>query len=443
MVFETIIILIFILINGLFASSEIAVVTSRKTTIETLSKEGNKNAKILLDLKRNPDRFLATVQIGVTITAALASAIGGAAASETLKPIIELIPIKHISLYSEAIAIGVVVLAISYVSLILGELVPKSIALRSPDKIALFMAKPIYLFSKTASFFVTILTASTNLILKPFGQETFTERAFVTEEEIKLLVKEGRNRGIFEPDEQELIHSVFEFTDLSVKEVIVPVGQVDAISLDMPLESVLQKISEEQYSRYPVYNNDINNIKGVLYAKDVFKLLVSNKDINIRKLLRSPFFVPETMKISNLLKQMQKKHMHMAVAINEYGAVAGIVTIEDLIEEIVGEIRDEFDVETPVITIGANTYIIDGAINIRDLKEDYGIEIPESDQYDSLGGFIVTTLQKIPSGGEIIELDHLKATVLEMVHTRISKVKVEIITSKKEKPSQTVEQKSA
>ncbi len=423
---EISLILLFILINGFFAGSEIAVVTSRRTRIETLIQKGNKNAKILLDLKKNPDRFLATVQIGVTIVGALASAIGGAAAVKIIKPLIQTVPLQYISLSSEAIAIGIVVAIISYLSLIFGELVPKSIALMNPERIGLIVSKPISMFSRLTYSFVSILTVTTNLILKPFGRKAFTQRAYISEEEIKLLIKEGKDRGIFEPAEQELIHSVFEFTDISVKEVMVPIGQVEAIAFDNPVERVLSIISEEQYSRYPIYSRELNNIKGILYAKDILRLLAQNKEINIRKLLRAPFYVPETLKISHLLKEMQKKRMHMAIAVNEHGMVTGIVTIEDVVEEIVGEIRDEYDFERPVIKIGDNEYIIYASINLRDLKEDYDIELPESDQYDTLGGFIITTLQKIPSRGETITFNNKKMTILEMVGNRVLKVKVEM-----------------
>ncbi len=428
---EILLILLFILINGFFAGSEIAVVTSRKARIEALIQKGSENAKVLIDLKKNPDRFLATVQIGVTVVGAIASAIGGAAAVKSIKPILVSLPVSYISASSEAIAIGIVVVIISYLSLIFGELVPKSVALMNPEKVGLFIAKPILLFSRFASIFVGFLTLSTNVILKPFGRKPFTQRAYVTEEEIKLLIKEGRDRGIFEPSEQELIHSIFEFTDISVKEVMVPIGKVETIPLDTPLDKVLVTISEEQYSRYPVYNEELNNIKGVLYAKDVFRMLARNREINIRKLLRAPFYVPETMKISHLLREMQKKRMHMAIVVDEYGAVTGIVTIEDLLEEIVGEIRDEYDIERPVIRIREGVYIIEASINLRDLKEDHDIEIPESTEYDTLGGFMITTLQKIPKQGDTTLLDNMKLTILEMIGNRVSKIKVEFMGNKK------------
>ncbi|HEB75322.1 MAG TPA: HlyC/CorC family transporter [Nitrospirae bacterium] len=419
---EIILILVFILLNGFFAGSEIAVVTARKTRVSELIKEGNQRAFILKKLQSDPDRFLATVQIGVTIVGAMASAIGGAAAVKVIKPLIAQVPLAIVADYSEAVAIGLVVVVISYLSLIIGELVPKSIALMNPERFALVVARPLYGFSRIFSFFVSILTFSTNIILKPLGGKPFTQRSFVTEEEIKLLIKEGRDRGVFEPEEEELIHGVFEFTDLSVKEVMVPLTKVVAFSLDTPIQEILDTISEEQYSRYPVYYKEKSNIKGILYAKDVFKKVSSKESMDVRKLLRAPFFVPESMKISALLRQMQRKGIHIAVVVDEYGAVTGIVTIEDLIEEIVGEIRDEFDEEKPVIKLRDGSYLIDASISIRDLKDDYGIDIPASPDYDTMGGFVITRLQRIPATGETLNADGWNIKIVQIIGKRIARV---------------------
>jgi putative hemolysin len=422
MLLEIILILLFILFNGFFAGSEIAVVTARKTRVSELIKEGNTNARILKKLQSDPDRFLATVQIGVTLVGAMASAIGGATAVKVIQPIIEKVPLGIIATYSEAISIGLVVIVISYLSLVIGELVPKSIALMNPERFALVVARPVYGFSRLFSFFVNILTFSTNIILKPLGGKPFTQRSFVTEEEIKLLIKEGRDRGVFEPEEEALIHGVFEFTDLSVKEVMVPLTKVVAFSIDTPAQELLDTISEEQYSRYPVYYREKSNIKGILYAKDVFRKVSAKESLDVRKLLRAPFFVPESLKISALLRQMQRKGIHIAVVVDEYGAVTGIVTIEDLIEEIVGEIRDEFDEEKPVIKLKDGSYLIDASIAIRDLKEDYGIDIPASPDYDTMGGFVITRLQRIPATGETFNADGWNIRIVQIIGKRIARV---------------------
>jgi putative hemolysin len=427
MLLQIALIAIFIIINGFFAASEIAVVTSRRTRIKQLVEEERKNAKILHSLREEPDRFLATIQIGVTLTGALASAIGGAAAIKVLKPVISEIPIAIVSASSEAISIGIAVVIITFFSLIFGELIPKSIALGNPEGIALHVAPIIRRFSIFATLFVTILTATTNFLLKPFGKRAFSKRAYVSEEEVKLLIEEGGEQGVFEPEEKELIHSVFEFTDTFVREVMIPAPRMVTIRIRMLVDEVKTIISEEKFSRYPVIGKDINDIRGILYAKDFHNLLSTVGTVDVRKIVKPPLFVPETMKISILLRDMQKKRIHMAIAIDEYGSVSGLVTLEDLLEEIVGEIRDEYDIESPVIRLSDGTLIIDASISLRDLNEDYNLDIPESPEYETLGGFIVTDLQKIPQTGDAIEMDGKRLRVIQMVGQRIAKVKLELI----------------
>lgn len=424
-------IIVFILLNGIFAAAEIAVVASRKSLIKQLIEEGNETAVILNKFKEKPDKFLATTQFAVTLVGVLASAIGGAAAIKIIKPVISEIPFKPVAVYSEAIAIGLVTVLITYFLLVFGELIPKSIALANPEGVGLKTAKFIDGFSKIAVFFVKILTFSTSMLLKPFGRKTFTGRAYISEEEIRMLIREGGEQGVFEPAEQELIHSVFEFTDMSAKEVMAPSTQMVTVRLNTPVEDVRKIITEEQFSRYPVIGKDLNDIRGILYAKDFLNAFAKGV-ADIRKLIKPPFFIPETMKISNLLKEMQRKRVHMALVIDEYGGVSGLVTMEDLLEEIVGEIRDEYDIESPVIQISENIFLVDASTSIRDLKDDYEIEIPESTEYETLSGFLFTALQKIPKVGDIVEIDGKKITISEMVGQRIAKVKLENLPEKEE-----------
>lgn len=422
--FDILLITIFVILNGLFAAAEIAVVAARKSRIKQLMEGGDKKAIILYRFKEEPDRFLATIQIAITLAGVLASAIGGATAIQTIKPIIEEVPIRPIAASSEAISIGIVAVVITYFSLVFGELIPKSIALAHPEAVGLKTAKLVEVFSRIATIFVKLLTFSTNLLLRPFGRKTFTERAYVSEEEVKMLIREGGEQGVFEPTEQELIHSVFEFTDMSAREVMVPPTKMVTVSLGMSLEEIKNIIAEEQFSRYPVVGKDLNDIRGILYAKD-FLNAVATGEVDLRRLVKPPFFIPETMKISNLLREMQKKRVHMALVIDEYGGVSGLVTMEDLIEEIVGEIRDEYDIESPVIQMSDGTFLIDASISIRDLGEDYKIVIPESPEYETLGGFLLSVLQRIPKIGDTVEVEDKRITISEMVGQRIAKVRLE------------------
>jgi putative hemolysin len=424
---EIILISVFIVISGFFAASEIAVVTARRTRIRQLMEAGNKNAVVLNSLREHPGRFLATIQIGVTLTGALASAIGGAASVKALKPLLATVPVQLIASYSEPISIGIAVVVITFFTLVFGELIPKSIALSNPEGIALHVAPLIRRFSIFATLFVNILTATSNFILKPFGKEAFTKRAYISEEEVKLLIEEGGEQGVFEPDEKELIHSVFEFTDTFVKEVMIPATKMVTIGINTTPGELKAIIADEKYSRYPVIGRDFNDIRGILYAKDFFNILTTVGSVDIRKIVKPPILIPETMKISILLREMQKKRIHMAIAIDEYGAVSGLVTLEDLIEEIVGEIRDEDDTESPVTKLSDGSMLIDPSISLRDLNEDYDLDIPESPDYETLGGFIVTFLQRIPQAGDVIETDLKRLRVIQMVGQRIAKVKLEIL----------------
>ncbi len=329
---------------------------------------------------------------------------------------------------AEAISIGIVVILVTYFSTVLGELIPKSIALSHPEWISLKTAKFIDKFSKLTFIFVKILTVSTNFLLKPFGLKAFSQRGFISQEELKLLIEEGEEKGIFEPDERQLIHSAFSFSEITVKEIMVPAPQMVTVSIYMSIDEIKEIIMDEKFSRYPALGKDLNDIRGILHAKDFYNALIKNpENLDIKRLLKPPMFVPETMKINILLKEMQKKRVHMALVVDEYGVVTGLVTLEDIIEELVGEIRDEYDTETPVITLPDGSMIIDATISIRDLKEDYGIEIEESEEYDTLGGFILTTLQRIPRVGDTVDIDGKVFKVIEMVGQRISKIKYSTI----------------
>src|SRR5512136_708338 len=431
--YEAFLIAILILLNGYLAGTEIAVVTARKSHIKQLAESGKKNARAFLRLKEEPDRFLATIQIGITTVSVLASAVGGAAAVRAIQPALKAVPVKIISLGAEPISIAIVVVVITYFTVIFGELVPKSIALMHPETIGLWTARTIDAFSKIAIIFVKILTFSTGLVLKPFGEKLFTERAYVTEEEVKMMIKEGRKYGVFEPTEEKILQSVFEFTDMSVKEVMVPDMQMMMIQIDKPVQEIVSLIEEEQFSRYPVFGREVNDIRGILYAKDFLTTLAKTGQVDIRKIIKPPYFIPETMKISLLLREMQRKRIHMALVVDEYGGISGLVTIEDLLEEIVGEIRDEHDIESPVVQLSDGTMLIDASISLRDLKEDYHIVLPESPEYETLGGFLMTALQKIPQAGDVVEVEGKRIKIVEMVGQRIAKVKLEKLPEPAEK----------
>ncbi|MBI3598242.1 MAG: HlyC/CorC family transporter [Nitrospirae bacterium] len=424
--FEIVIIALLILANGFFSCAEIAVIAARKSNIKALSEKGNKNAALLGQIQNAPEPFLSTVQIGVTLFGSAAAAVAGVSVTDRVRPFVQDIPyLGAMSQFVEVAAVSIVILAISYLTLVIGELVPKALALKYPEPIALVAARPFHLLAQTLSPFVNLLTYSVRFVLKPFGGN-IAPSSIASEEEIKWLLKEGREKGVFNQTEQELIQSVFEFTDISVKEAMVPRPKIHAIQVDTPKSEVIRYFKETKFSRCPVYKSNPNDIIGILLFKDLLGVITEERPFKIDDLLKPVYFVPETMQVSHLLKELQRRRTQMAIVVNEHGSVEGLVTMEDLVEEIVGEIEDETDIgEKPVIRLKDGSWVIDASLPVRELKSDYGLSVPESPDYETIGGFVLAQLQAIPKAGEIIHHEEYKLTVVDMDGRRINKVKIE------------------
>lgn len=425
---EATLIFVLILANGFFAASEIAMIATRKSRIDALLEKGVKSAAAVARLKNDPDRLLATVQIGITIVGSLASAIGGAAAIGFVKPLIQNLPLPYVARWGEPLAILLVVMPIAYLSLVLGELVPKSLALRYSERIACLVAPVIDFLSRISSFLVKTLTASSNAVLWIFGGKEKNEGAsFITVEEVKSLIQEGAAKGIFNETEKELIHSVFEFADTPVKAVMIPRPEIHAIEVHASLAEVAKSFVDSGFSRIPVYEGELDRIIGILYNKDVFKALQEKSDFRIRDHLHLAFFVPSSLPISELLKQLQRRRLAMALVVNEFGEVEGLATLEDLLEEIVGEIRDEYDREErgPVEHLPDGSMVIQGSTLLKDLKSDYGLPFEESPDYLTLAGFVLAQLKRIPRGGERVEYNGYRLTIVDMEGRRIVRIKLE------------------
>ncbi len=425
--FEAFLIFILIVANGFFAASEIAMIATRKSRVDALLERGVKSAAAVARLKNDPDRFLATVQIGVTVVSSFASAIGGAAAIAYLKPQIEALPFPFLARWGEVVAIFVVVLPIAYLSLVLGELVPKSLALRYSERIACLVARPIDWLSRATSFLVKTLTASSNAVLWIFGGKDNEGAGFISVDEVKSLIREGAARGIFNETEKELIHSVFEFADTPVKAVMIPRTEIHVLNVHASLAEVAKSFVESGFSRIPVYDGELDRIIGILYNKDIFKALQERSDFRVRDHLHPAFFVPSSLPISALLKQLQRRRLAMALVVNEFGEIEGLATLEDLLEEIVGEIRDEYDREErgPVERLPDGSMVIQGSALLKDLKSDFDLPFDESPDYHTLAGFVLAKLQRIPGGGEWVEHNGYKLTIVDMEGRRIVKIKLE------------------
>jgi len=425
---EATLIFVLILANGFFAASEIALIATRKSRIDALLEKGVKSAAAVARLKNDPDRLLATVQIGITIVGSLASAIGGAAAIGFVKPLIQNLPLPYVARWGEPLAILLVVMPIAYLSLVLGELVPKSLALRYSERIACLVAPVIDFLSRISSFLVKTLTASSNAVLWFFGGKEKNEGvSFITVEEVKSLIQEGAAKGIFNETEKELIHSVFEFADTPVKAVMIPRPEIHAIEVHASLAEVAKSFVDSGFSRIPVYEGELDRIIGILYNKDVFKALQEKSDFRIRDHLHPAFFVPSSLPISELLKQLQRRRLAIALVVNEFGEVEGLASLEDLLEEIVGEIRDEYDREErgPVEHLPDGSMVIQGSTLLKDLKSDYGLPFEESPDYLTLAGFVLAQLKRIPRGGERVEYNGYRLTIVDMEGRRIVRVKLE------------------
>ena len=419
-----IILAILILINAFFASAEIAFISLNDAKIDMQAKEGNKKAKKIQNMLKNPSKFLATIQIGVTLAGFLSSAFASDTFADKLSPILNMwIPSVSISTW-KSVSIIIITIILSYFTLVFGELVPKRIAMRYYEKVSFASIGIIKTISVITAPFVKFLTFSTNLVSKLFGV-TGEEEDNVTEEEIRMMVDVGEEKGTIQEEEKEMINNVFEFNDKVVSEIMVPRNKIFALDIDMTISEVIEKLSiDMRYSRIPVYDETMDNIKGIIYIKDI---LLSNKNKNskIKSLVKEAYFVSETKRVNELFQELRKDKKQIAIVLDEYGGTAGMVTMEDILEEIVGEIYDEYDKETDKFKkIDNNTFLFDASIALYDVEKFLDIEI-EDDDVDTLAGYLIKKLDRIPKDGEkpIVETEKVTYKIENVKNRKITKVK--------------------
>lgn len=434
---ELVIVLLLILANGFFAGAELAIVSVRRGRIAQLAAEGNERAKAVEQLHSDPHRFLATVQIGVTLVGTMASAVGGVAAVEVIKPFLQQTPIRLVSNAAEPLALFLVVGFIAYLSLILGELVPKALALEHSERISLGVARPIRFLARIGGVAVFILTLSSRSVLRLLGIKGKGDRALVSKEEIQHLIAEGRKTGAVSSGEQEFIRNVFEFSQTQVREVMVPRPRIVALDIEQDRKEILKTVLNSQYSRFPVYRGEIDNVLGFIHAKDLLGSAVQTPDFNLETILRSPFFVPEAKRVNDLLREMQRRHIHMAMVVDEYGSLSGVVATEDLLEELVGEIEDEHDLGEPqrIQRLKDGGYLVDALLPLNDLEDLLGVRFAEGLPYETLAGLILFELGHFPVEGERVAWGDYLLTCVKVTQTAIRKVKIE--PSKAEKAQET------
>jgi putative hemolysin len=425
--FDFLVIPILIIWSGLYAAAEIAIISVRKSRLQELVDQDNKKAKLIQDLLKNHDDFFAIVQIGMTVLPSLASALSGIIAVTHLKPLIEMINIGWLHPYSETIAVIIVVAIISYLTLIIGELVPKSLGLRYSETLALAFANFIVFQLKLLLPIIKFLSASTNLFMKPVDKNQNGTNRNISEDEFKLLLEEGTKTGVIDKTEHDLIKSIFEFTDTTAKEVMIPRTRVVALDIEDSREEILKIVLEEGYSRLPVYKETIDNIIGIVYAKDLISLLENRHLIILEDIIRPAYFVPDTKKISQIMKDFQSKKNQIALVLDEFGGFEGIVSMEDILEEIVGEIHDEYDEETKLFEISpTGALVVDSMLNVSDFNEKFrSYELPEDEDYDTVGGFVIKCAGRIPDINEKIIYKNLTFTILKKDERRISLIKLE------------------
>ena len=423
---QLLLLVILILANAFFAAAEIAFISLNDAKIDLQAKEGNKKAKKIKSMLENPSKFLATIQIGITLAGFLSSSFASEAFASELAPILhKLVPVLSLGVWN-SISIILITIVLSYFTLIFGELVPKRIAMKNSEKIAFGTIGVIKAISIATAPFVKFLTFSTNIVSKIFGVSANDEET-VTEEEIRMMVDVGEEKGAIDKEEREMINNVFEFNDKTVSEIMIPRTQIYAVDMNLSISKVVEEITEDdefRYSRIPVYDETIDEIKGVVYIKDIL-LSTKNKNVKIKNLIKEAYFVPETKPLNELFEELRKNRKQIAIVVDEYGGTAGIVTMEDILEEIVGEIYDEYDIVQKLYEkIDENTFIFNGSVSVSEVEKILDVDIPEGD-YDTISGYLIEELGKIPDENEkpVIETEKVIYKIEKVKDKRITKIK--------------------
>ena len=423
--FEILIILVLIIANGVFSMSEMAIVSARKVRLQQLANQGDAKARVALTLAESPNHFLSTVQVGISLIGILTGAFGGATIANRLAVYVKLVPL--LAPYSEPISFGIVVLIITYLSLIVGELVPKRLALNNPERIASIVAIPMQALAAIASPVVFLLSASTDLILRVLGITASTEPQ-VTEEEIKILIEQGTEAGTFEEAEQDMVERVFRLGDRPVSYLMTPRPDIVWLDLEDTAEENRQKMVDSAYSRYPVCQAGLDNVLGVIPVTDLLARSFRGEPLDLTVGLRQPVFVPESTRGLKVLELFKQTITHMALVVDEYGVIQGLVTLNDIMSEIVGDVPSTDGQDQPqAVQREDGSWLLDGMLPVEEFLELFGMEEWESEErgsYQTLGGFVITHLGRIPAAADHFEWQSMRIEVMDMDGNRVDKVLV-------------------
>ncbi len=421
---EVVIILALVIANGVFAGAEIAIISVRKSRIQELAAQGGHRARAVLALRNQPEAFLATVQIGITVIGAAAAAFGGAALARRLTPTLAAVPM--LAPYADELALATVVALVSYLSLVLGELVPKSLAMRASERYALAVARPLLALAWVTRPLVWLLTTSSNLVLKPFGDHTTFVEARLSPDELRQLVVEAAKVGSVDAEAGEIAARAIDFGFLTVTQVMVPRTQVVAIARNTAQEEILRSLLEEGHSRVPVYEHTPDTIMGYITAKDALAMTCNQQLIVLEDIIRPAYFVPATARAVDVLRNLQERRTHLAIVVDEHGGLAGIVTLEDLVEELVGDIFSEHDApETSIVEETPDTALVQGHVSVRELNRRLNVDLPETYPSASIAGLCIALAGRIPEVGARLTLaDGMVLEVAEASPRLVRRVRV-------------------
>ena len=421
---EILLIFVLMLANGFFAAAEIALVSARRNRLQAQADAGRRKAQQALDLAEHPDRFLATVQIGITLIGTFASAFGGARISAVLADWLATLP--GLADVAEPLAFGLVVVLITYFTLVLGELAPKRLALGHAEDFAMLAAPAMTALARIGRPFVVLLTVSTHVVLRLLGQGRTAQQA-VTEEDVLSLAREATTSGEVEPAEAQLISRVFQFTDRVVRAVMTPRTEIVAVDVDLPFKQAVQVFIHSGYSRLPAYQGTLDAVVGIVFAKDLLRAQTLEQPPSLRELAHPPIFVPEHQHLDDLLATFRREGEHMALVVDEYGQITGLLTMEDVLEELVGEIEDEYDVpeEPSIVRREDGSWLVDGKVAYETVREQLGLPpVPPEERglYMSLAGFVLARLGHIPTVGETLHVGNSVFEVVDMDGRRVDRV---------------------
>lgn len=430
--------LVLVACNAFFAMSEIAIISLNDNKLKKMAQDGDKKAALLVKLTSEPSRFLATIQVGVTLSGFLASAVAADTFSEYIVRAFAGFAIPASTV--RGVSIVVITLLLSYITLVFGELVPKRAAMQNYERISFMVARIVGVVATVTKPFVSLLSASTNGILRLMGIDPNKKPEEVTEEEIRMMIDVGGESGTIEQTEKDMLNNIFEFDDSTAEDMMTHRTEMTAIEMGTPLDEIIATARESGHSRIPVYEEDLDSIVGILYVKDLLGLITESDHagFDLAGYMREPLYVLETTKSATLLGEFKIKKIQIAIVVDEYGGTSGLVTMEDLLEEIVGNIQDEYDdEEEDIAPAGENRYLIDGLAPLDDVLKFFTIDLPDEDEYDTIGGYVISELGYIPTEEEHPDLivGDVRFTVQQMDERRIEKLLAEIIP-----PSENIEQ---